>query len=225
MSTATHRHFHDELSGLKVKLLTMSAEAQQALATAVMALLERDAEQAAKVITGDRAIDAMELEIEETVIRLLATQQPMARDLRLLTAAMKIANDLERVGDHAVNIAQSAERLLKERLVPPEPELVEMARQARKMLSDALDAFVRGDARIGREVCRRDDMVDALHRSVFRIVLTHMMEDPHTIGAGMELVLVGRNLERVADLATNIAEDVVFLVEGKTIKHHAEDAG
>lgn len=223
MSTATHRHFHDELSGLKVKLLTMSAEAQQALATAVMALLERDPEQAAKVITGDRAIDAMELEIEETVIRLLATQQPMARDLRLLTAAMKIANDLERVGDHAVNIAQSAERLLKERLVPPEPELVEMARQARKMLSDALDAFVRGDARIGREVCRRDDMVDALHRSVFRIVLTHMMEDPHTIGAGMELVLVGRNLERVADLATNIAEDVVFLVEGKTIKHHAEE--
>jgi phosphate transport system protein len=225
MSTAAHRHFHDELSELKGRLLTMSAEAQEALATALAALLERNPAKAAQVIQGDRAIDALELEIEEAVIRLLATQQPMARDLRLLMAAMKIANDLERVGDHAVNIAQSAERLLKERLVPPEPELVEMARQARKMLSDALDAFVRSDAKIGREVCRRDDMVDALHRSVFRIVLTHMAEDPHTISAGMELVLVGRNLERVADLATNIAEDVVFLVEGKSIKHHAEAGG
>ena len=136
---------------------------------------------------------------------------------------MKIATDLERVGDHAVNIAQSAERLLEARLIAPEPELLEMARQARSMLSGALDAFVRGDSVLGREICRRDDSVDALHHSVFRILLTHMMEDPHIIGAAMELFLVSRNLERVADLATNIAEDVVFLVEGKTIKHHAED--
>jgi phosphate transport system protein len=201
----------------------MSAEAQEAVGTAVEGLLERSAAKCAQVIAGDGGIDALELEIEDAVIRLLATQQPMARDLRLLMVAMKIANDLERVGDHAVNIAQSGERLLKERLVPPEPELVEMARQARRMLSDALDAFVRGDAVIGREVCARDDAVDALHRSVFRIVLTHMMEDPSTIGAGMELVLVSRNLERIADLATNVGEDVVFLVEGKTIKHHAEE--
>src|SRR2546427_1974294 len=114
-------------------------------------------------------------------------------------------DDLERVGDHAVNIAQSAERLLPARLVAPEPELLDMARQARGMLSGALDAFVRGDAALGREICRRDDSVDALHRSVFRILLTHMMEDPHIIGAAMELFLVSRNLERVADLATNIA--------------------
>jgi len=167
-------------------------------------------------------LDSLELEIEETVVDLLATQQPMARDLRLLLAAMKIANDLERVGDHAVNIAQCAERLLAAHLVAPEPELVEMARQARGMLSGALDAFVRGDAVLGRDICRRDDSVDALNRSVFRILLTHMMEDPHIIGAAMELFLVSRNLERVADLATNIAEDVVFVVEGKTIKHHAE---
>lgn len=221
-SAAAHRHFHDELAELKSRLLTMSAEVQAALEVAVDALLKRDAEKAARVIAGDGAIDGLELEIEDRVLRLLATQQPMARDLRLLMAATKIANDLERVGDHAVNIAQSAERLVRERLVPPEPELVEMARQARKMLSDALDAFIHGDARIGREICRRDDSVDALHRSVFRIVLTHMAEDPHTISAGMELVLMSRNLERVADLATNIAEDVVFLVEGKTIKHHVE---
>ncbi len=223
MSTsATHRHFHDELSELKSKLLTMSAEAQAALGGALDALLKRDAQLAARVIAGDRAIDAMELEIEEAIVDLFATQQPMAKDLRLLLAAMKIATDLERVGDHAVNIAQSAERLLLTRLVAPEPELVEMARQARAMLSGALDAFVRGDSGLGRDICRRDDSVDALHHSVFRILLTHMMEDPHIIGAAMELFLVSRNLERVADLATNIAEDVVFLVEGKTIKHHAE---
>jgi phosphate transport system protein len=167
----------------------------------------------------------MEMEIEEMSVNLLALQQPMARDLRMLTSALKIANDLERVGDHAVNIAQSAERLAQTRPIAPEPEIVEMARLAREMLSDALEAFIRGDAAAGREICLRDDKVDVLHRSVFRILLTHMMEDPHTIGAAMELFLVSRNLERVADLATNIAEDVVFLVEGKSIKHHAEDRG
>ena len=221
----THRHFHDELSQVKVRLLTMSGEAEAALGQAVDALLERDAERAQRVIDGDRVIDMMEVEIEEQSINLLALQQPMARDLRTLTSAMKIATDLERVGDHAVNIAQSAIRLTQSRPIAPEPEIVEMARLSREMLSDALEAFVRGDAQMGREVCKRDDKVDALNRSVFRIMLTHMMEDPHTIGAALELFLVSRNLERVADLATNIGEDVVFLVEGKSIKHHAEDRG
>jgi len=225
MSLDVHRHFHDELSHVKVRLLTMSGEAEAALGLAVEALLERDADKARRVIAGDRVIDSMEVEIEEQCINLLALQQPMARDLRMLTSALKIANDLERVGDHAVNIAQSTERLTQARPITPEPEIVEMARLARDMLSDALEAFIRGDATAGREVCLRDDKVDALHRSVFRILLTHMMEDPHMIGAGMELFLVSRNLERVADLATNIGEDVVFLVEGKSIKHHAEDRG
>jgi phosphate transport system protein len=225
MSFDAHRHFHDELSHVKVRLLTMSGEAEAALGLAVEALLERDGEKARRVIAGDRVIDSMEVEIEEQCINLLALQQPMARDLRMLTSALKIANDLERVGDHAVNVAQSTERLTQARPITPEPEIVEMARLARDMLSDALEAFIRGDASAGREVCLRDDKVDALHRSVFRILLTHMMEDPHMIGAGMELFLVSRNLERVADLATNIGEDVVFLVEGKSIKHHAEDRG
>ena len=225
MSLDIHRHFHDELSHVKVRLLTMSGEAEAALGLSVEALLERDIEKAQRVITGDRVIDSMEVEIEEQCINLLALQQPMARDLRMLTSALKIANDLERVGDHAVNIAESAERLTQARPIAPEPEIVEMARLARDMLSDALEAFIRGDAAAGREVCLRDDKVDALHRSVFRILLTHMMEDPHMIGVGMELFLVSRNLERVADLATNIGEDVVFLVEGKSIKHHAEDIG
>jgi phosphate transport system protein len=223
MSPETHRHFHDELSQVKVRLLTMSGEAETALRLAVEALLERNAEKAREVISGDKVIDGMEVEIEEVCIDLLALQQPMAKDLRMLVAAIKIANDLERVGDHAVNLAQSAERLIEKRPIAPEPEIIEMARLARDMLADALEAFVRGDAVAGREVCLRDDKVDALNRSVFRILLTHMMEDPHSIGAGLELFLVSRNLERVADLATNIAEDVVFLVEGKSIKHHAED--
>ena len=225
MSFDAHRHFHDELNHVKVRLLTMSGEAEAALGLAVEALLSRDDEKARRVIAGDRVIDSMEVEVEEQCINLLALQQPMARDLRMLTSALKIANDLERVGDHAVNIAQSTERLTQARPITPEPEIVEMARLARDMLSDALEAFIRGDAAAGREVCLRDDKVDALHRSVFRILLTHMMEDPHMIGAGMELFLVSRNLERVADLATNIGEDVVFLVEGKSIKHHAEDRG
>jgi phosphate transport system protein len=223
MSPETHRHFHDELSQVKVRLLTMSGEAETALRLAVEALLERNPEKAREVIAGDKVIDSMEVEIEEVCIDLLALQQPMAKDLRMLVAAIKIANDLERVGDHAVNLAQSAERLIESRPIAPEPEIVEMARLARDMLADALEAFVRGDAAAGREVCLRDDKVDALNRSVFRILLTHMMEDPHSIGAGLELFLVSRNLERVADLATNIGEDVVFLVEGKSIKHHAED--
>ena len=222
MSAEPHRHFHDELARMKDRLLDMSGLAEDALERAVKSLLDRDATQARQVVQDDKKIDALEMETEEAVTNLLALHQPVARDLRLILSALKIANDLERVGDHAVNIAQSAERLIGYRMITPEPELVEMARLARGMLADALSAFVRGDAPLGRQVCQRDDQVDALNDSMFRVLITHMAEDPHTIGAAMELFLVSRNLERVADLATNVAEDVVFLVEGKTIKHHAE---
>ena len=219
------RHFHDQLAALNRRLLTMSEKAEALVELSVDALLSKDQDKADAVIAGDKEVDAMELEIEAAALELLALQQPMARDLRFIVSAIKVTSDLERVGDHAVNLAQSAVRLLETRRITPEPEIVEMARLAREMLSDALEAFVRGDAISGREVCMRDDQVDALNRSVFRILLTHMMEDPHMIGAGLELLLVSRNLERVADLATNIGEDVVYLVEGKSIKHHAEDIG
>ena len=217
------RHFHHELSQVKVRLLTMSGEAEAALGAAVEALIDRDHKKAEAVIAGDRALDRMELEIEEMCLNLLALQQPMAKDLRMLVAAFKICNDVERVGDHAVNIAQSAMRVGPARAVTPEPQIREMARLARGMLSDALEAFVRGDSSAARELVKRDDEVDALHRSLFGVLLTYMTEDPHLIGTGMELSLVSRNLERVADLATNIAEDVVFLVEGVSIKHHTDD--
>ena len=223
MNLDRQRHFHDELDEVKVRLLSMSSEAEAALANAVDALIHRNRDQAETVIAGDRVIDRMEVEIEEMCLNLLALQQPMAKDLRMLMAILKISNDLERVGDHAVNIAQSAQRIEGAQSVTPEPEIQEMARLARAMLSDALEAFIRGDAEASRALVRRDDEVDAIHRSLFRILLTYMMEDPHIISTGMELSLVSRNLERVADLATNIAEEVVFLVEGVSIKHHAED--
>jgi phosphate transport system protein len=213
------RHFHEELTDLKARLLEMSTLAESLVSLAVEALLERDATKAESVILGDRALDALEVEVDDACIHLLALQQPMAGDLRLITMAMKICNDLERVGDHAVNIAQTVSHIADAPHFARLPEIEEMARLASEMLSDSLDHFVRGDAAGAREVCARDDRVDALHDSMFRILLTHMMEEPRNISPAMNLFLVSRNLERIADLATNIAEDVVFLVEGRTIRH------
>jgi phosphate transport system protein len=220
------RHFHDQLSQLKQRLLDMSDLATSLLDLSVDALLSRDSGMAEAVLTGDRDLDALELEVEDQAIGLLALQQPMARDLRFIIASIKVSNDLERVGDHAVNIAQSALRLAStSTVITPDPEINEMSRRARKMLHDSLTAFVRADGALGREVCKADDEVDAMHNSVFRILVTHMMEDARTITPSLELLLVSRNLERVADLATNIGEDAVFLAEGKQIKHHAEQQG
>lgn len=219
------RHFHEEMEVLKSHLVSMSGIAEELVRLAVEALLDRDIAKAQEVVKRDDQLDALELTVDDLAINLLALQQPMARDLRFITAAMKIGNDLERVGDHAVNIAEELEFLLKASPVPMLPELEEMARIATDMLSDALNAFVNADSRIAREVVQRDDRVDELHENNFRILLTHMMEDPRKITAGMDLFLVSGNIERIADLATNVAEEVVFFVEGRTIKHHAETRG
>jgi len=222
--TAGFRHFHEQLDQLKQRLLDMSERAESLVDLSVEALLRRDAGKADGVIEGDSELDSLEVEVEGLAVSLLALQQPMARDLRFIISAIKISSDLERVGDHAVNIAQSTQRLVEMKSnITPDPEIEDMARRARLMLGDSLDAFVRADGVLGREVCRRDDQVDALHDSLFRILLTHMLEDPTTISAALELFLVSRNLERVADLATNIAEDAVYLAEGKTIKHRLEN--
>jgi phosphate transport system protein len=220
--TPGFRHFHEELAKLKNQLLDMSGLAEDLVTRSLQALRDRDGELAQEVIRRDNDLDAIEVAVDDACIHLLALQQPMARDLRLITMAMKISNDLERVGDHAVNIAEAVRHLAEQPIYLEFPEIEEMGRLATEMLSDALDTFVRADAAGAREVCRRDDRVDALHNSLFRILLTHMMEDPRRIGASMSLFLVSRNLERIADLATNIAEDVVFLVEGRSIKHGAE---
>jgi phosphate transport system protein len=218
------RHFHEQLSLLKQRLTEMAECAQQLIGDAVDALLERDQAKADRVIAGDRDVNTLELEVEQLAVSLLALQQPMAKDLRFIVGAIKISSDLERIGDHAVNIAQSSLRLMAQHSVLiPDPEIQDMARRARTMLSDAIDAFIRADGTLGRKVCQEDDAVDALQNSVFRILLTHMMGDARTINASLELLLVSRNLERVADLATNIGEDAVYLAEGKQIKHHFED--
>ena len=214
-----HRHFEDELDKLKECLVRMAGLAEEQVGMAVEALLSKDPERAREVIDRDPDVDDLELSVDNQAIQLLALQQPMARDLRFITMAMKIGNDLERVGDHAVNIAEVLEFLVEAPRLPQLPELEEMTGIATDMLNDALDAFVRSDAQLAREIGKRDDRVDELHENVFRILLTHMMEEPRKIGAGIDLILVSRNLERIADLATNVAEDVVFMVEGKTIKH------
>jgi phosphate transport system protein len=214
-----HRHFETELDRLKESLVQMAGLAERQVARAVQSLLERDVELARQVKQCDAEIDQLEMTVDNQAISLLALQQPMARDLRFITMAMKISNDLERVGDHAVNIAEVLEFIVESPRLPQLPELEEMTGLATAMLNDALDSFVRSDAQLAREIGKRDDRVDELHENVFRILLTHMMEEPRKIGAGIDLILVSRNLERIADLATNVAEDVVFMVEGKTIKH------
>jgi phosphate transport system protein len=218
------RHFHEQLAELKQQLLDMSDAAEKLVERSIRALLDRDIETAETVIAGDSVLNDLEIRIENGAVALLALQQPMARDLRFIIGAIKISSDLERVGDHAVNISESASRLATTgATIIPTPELEDMARRARQMLSDALDAFIKADGALGRAVCQADDAVDALHNSIFRILLTHMMADTRTIAPALELLLVSRNLERIADLATNIAEDAVYLAEGKQIKHHFED--
>lgn len=220
--TRRQRHFHEELDRLKALLVEMAGKVEEMVHLAVQALFERDREKAEDVVQRDHEINDLELQIDDLAINLLALQQPMARDLRFITMAMKISNDLERVGDHAVNIAQEVGRLIDAPPFPALPEIEEITRLASGMLRDALDSFMRSDSEAARTIPQRDDRVDELHANVFRIVLTHMFEDPKRISAGMDLIMVSRNLERIADLATNIAEDVVFLVEGRMIKHHAE---
>ena len=213
------RHFQDELDDLKSTLVGMAGLAEEQVRKAVKALFERSIEQANEVVDNDDRIDELEVQVDEMAIRLLALQQPMARDLRFITTAMRISNDLERVGDHAVNIAQDVKYLTDAPPFPVLPEIEEMVRLSTDMLADALDAFVRGDHERAREILERDDRVDELHENNFRILLTHMMEDPRKITAGMDLLLISGNLERIADLATNICEYVIYLVQGSSVKH------
>ena len=219
------RHFDQELEALKEQLLRMGGRAEAIIQKAIEALKRREPMLAEEVIEDDKAIDRMEIDIVERCISLLALRQPMAVDLRFITAALKITNDLERVGDHAANIAQSALKLSPLPPLKPLVDIPRMADMASSMLHEALDAFVKRDAATARRLVRRDDEVDDLNRQLFRELVSFMIEDPSTITRAMELVLVARNLERVADLATNVAEEVVFIAEARIIKHHAEDAG
>ena len=217
------RHFELELEALQEQVLLMGGRVESIIQKSISALERRDPALARQVIVDDVVIDRMENEIDERCLRLLALQQPLAGDLRFITGALKISNDLERVGDHAVNIAGGADRLAGLPPLKPLVDIPRLATLATGMLREALNAFVRHDAEAARQICRRDDAVDALNRQLFRELISFMIEDPSTITRAMELILVARNLERVADLATNVAEEVVFIAEARIIKHHAEE--
>ena len=217
------RHVDLELRRLKDELVRMAGLAEAAIGLSVKALVSRDAEMARQVIASDDAINTLEIEIDELCLRTMALYQPEAKDLRFLAMALKIINDLERMGDQAVNIAERTLELLKEPLLKPLIDIPRMAEVAQRMVKDSLDAFVQQDVERARAVCQRDDEVELYDDQIFRELLTYMMEDPKAITRSVNLILVSRHLERIADHATNIAEDVIYLVEGKNIKHHAQE--
>ena len=217
-------HFEEELKQMKRRLLHMAALVEERVHTAVRGLIERCGETIEQVIGGDREIDNLQIEIDDRCLKLLALQNPMAGDLRLITAAMKINADLERIGDQAVNIAEYAQKLIRLPLLKPPIDIPRMAEMAEAMTRDALDAFVRKDADLARRVLERDDEVDDLKDQLFRELLTYMMADPSTIERALALVLMSRSLERIADHATNIAEDAIFVIEARDVRHHYREA-
>lgn len=214
------RQLDIELDLLKHELIKMATLAETAIGKAVRALLLREVELAEDVLRSDRAINRLELEIDERCLKLLARYQPEAGDLRLIAMALKINNDLERIGDQAVNIAERTLELLKEPALKPSIDIPHMAELVQVMLKQSVDAFVHGDAALARSVCGRDETIDRLDDQVFRVLLTYMLEDRKTITRALHLILVSRHLERVADHTTNIAEHVIYLVEGQTVRRN-----
>jgi phosphate transport system protein len=211
------KSYDEHITLLTRKILEMGGLVEQQIARAVEALVNRDIEQANRVIERDDQIDLMEEEIDQFAIRLLATRQPMASDLRLIAMAMKISNDLERIGDYATNIAKRCERLAKEPPVKPLYTIPRMAQISQAMVKDVLDAYVERDADKAIAVWRRDDEVDDLFTSLFRELLTYMMEDARNISPCIDLIFVAKNLERIGDHATNIAEKIHYIIHGQRI--------
>jgi len=216
-------HFQKELEGLKENLLKMASLVERVIADAIESLMKRDSDLAQKTIVSDDVINDLELAIDEMCLKLLALRQPMAIDLRFITASMKIVTDLERMGDQAVNIAERVITLNQEPQLKPYIDIPRMAEITQTMVKDVLDAFVKQDSPLARSVCARDDLVDGLNDQVFRELLTYMISDSKTITRSVHLIIVSRCLERIADHATNIAEDVIFMVDARIIKHHADE--
>jgi phosphate transport system protein len=214
-----HRHFEEKLDLLSEKILQMGGLVEESIGQALEALVERNSDLARRVMAADAEVDRFELDIDRLCNETLALQQPMARDLRLITTAMKISTDLERIADLAVNVSERAIELNEEPQLKPFIDIPIMARQAQEMVHDALDAFVRRDARSAREVILRDDDLDARMEQVFRELLTFMVEDPRTISRATRLSFIAKYLERMGDQATNICEQVVYMAEGRVIKH------
>ena len=219
------RHFEEELEILKTRLLEMGGLAEERVQLAVRGLVDRHRAPVEQVLGSDVAIDTLHIEIDDRCFKLLALHQPMAADLRAIVAAVKINTDLERVGDLAINIAEAVRRYMRH---PPVKELIDIPRMAdiaQRMLRNALDAYVRRDTELAQNVLNEDDDLDALKTQVFRELLTYMLQDPHTIEPSLDLILVSRHLERIGDHATNVAEDVIFMVSARDVRHHAGEVG
>lgn len=221
MATRAHidRHYDEELQELRHHLLEMGGLVEKQIADAIHALVERDDEFARLIIERDRTVNRMEVQIDDMCLRLLALHQPAARDLRLITTALKINTDLERAGDMAENICERVLELCREPQLKPLIDLPRMAAIAQGMLRQALDAFVREDTELALQVCHQDDEVDQLADQLLRELLTFMLEDPHTISRALRLIFISKYIERLADHATNIGEMVIFMVKGKSIRH------
>jgi len=217
------RHFEEDLELLKKRLLEMGGLAEEQVRLVIQGLVERTPSVLDQVLTGDEPINTLQIEIDNRCFTLLALHQPMAVDLRTIMAATKISVDLERVGDLAVNIAEAAKRSI---LHPPVKRLIDiprMATLAQQMLRDSLDAFVRRDTALAQHVLDEDDKLDALKDQIFRELLTFMLQDPATIEPSLDLILISRHLERIGDHATNVAEDVIFMVSARDVRHHAAE--
>ncbi len=216
------RHFIQELDELQAKLLEMAGLVEQAIHKSVLSLVSRDESEAQDVLSNEARINQLEIQIDDFAVGLLALQQPMARDLRFLTAAIKINSDLERMGDLAVNIVERSLSLIQRPQVKPLIDIPRMAKLVECMVRKSLDAFVKRDADMAREVLLSDDEVDDLRDGIYQELIAFMERDPSTISRALDLIFVARNLERIADHATNIAEDVLFLIQGVDVRHHAE---
>ncbi len=218
-------HFDEELKLLKQKLLWMADTAQSMIGQAVKALSDRKASLVDQVLLTEKKVNQMEVEIEEEAIRLLARRQPIAKDLRLLVALLKINGNIERIADQACNISETALYVLQEPpLQIPLVDIPQMAVFVQKMVKDSIHAFVHHDPALAQNVCERDDEVDWINDQIFRVLLTHMMENPRVITRAVDIILISRNLERIADHATNIGEEVVFIEQGRNIRHHIHES-
>lgn len=217
------RHFDEELKNLNEKLIRMSSLAEDMIEKSVLALKERNENYIEQVFEKEKAINAMQIEIDDFSLKLIALYQPTAGDLRFVMSAVKINSDLERIGDLAVNIVQRAQNLLKEPPLKPLIDIPEMANIAQKMIKDSIGAFINKNTDLAKDVCYRDDTVDKLNDQIFRELITYMLQDGKSINRALDLILVARHLERIADHATNIAEDVIYIVKGKDIRHHVAD--
>lgn len=218
------RHFQDELDLLKERLLKMGGLAEERVRESVRALIDRDNAALDAVLAGDEPINDLHMEVDDRCFKLLALHQPMAADLRVIVAAVKINTDLERVGDLAINIAEAGKRYLQHAPVKPLIDIPRMGELAQKMLRDALDAFVRRDMPLAEAVLAADDTLDALKTQIFRELLTYMLQNPETIEPALDLILISRHLERIGDHATNVAEDVIFILSAKDVRHHQSDS-